>query len=189
VLFPNVCSRFFVSRRQERQAHSQAFHGAASTLLGHHPQCSGYSGHVFTLGRKVFCATCSGLLLGAVLALVGVCVFFFGGWEITQNAVAAVVVGVVGVALGLVQSPLPVLQGRGAVRLFTSVFFVVGAFLILLGVEELAHNVSLDFFVVALSVFWLVTRISFSSWDHERICFRCRSESCEFRKDLWKKDF
>lgn len=188
VLFPDSCSRFFVSSRHERVSRSKGFHGAGSTLLGHHPQCRGYSGHVFTVGRKVFCATCSGLFLGALLALVGVGVFFFGGWRIALNAVVAVVVGVVGVALGLLQSPLPVLQNN-VMRLFTSIFFVVGAFLILLGVEELAQNVSLDFFVVALSVFWLVTRISFSSWDHERICFRCRSESCGFKKDLWKKDF
>ncbi len=189
VLFPDACSRFFVSGSQKNVARSRVFHGAGSTLIGHHPQCGGYSGHVFTVGQKVFCAACSGLFIGALLALVGIGVFFFGGWRIAQSAAVIVVVGVVGVALGLLQSPLPVLQKSSVVRLFTSVFFVVGAFLILLGIEELAHNVSLDLFVVALSVFWLVTRISFSSWDHERICFRCRSESCGFKRDLGKKDF
>jgi len=94
-----------------------------------------------------------------------------------------VVVGVVGVSLGLLQSSLPTLQ-KGVVRLFTGAFFVVGTFLILLGIEELTHNVSLDLFIVALSVFWLVTRISLSQRDHERICSRCNPESCGFKRDL-----
>lgn len=182
VLFPNACSGFFAAGRQEKGSHLRISRGAASVLRGHHPQCSGYSVHVFTVGRRVFCATCSGLFLGALFVLPGVCMFFFGNWQIGQNAVLAVVVGVVGVALGLLQSSVPVLQ-NSVVRLFAGVFFVVGAFLILLGIEELNRNVSLDFFIVVLSIFWLVTRISFSQWDHERICSRCASQSCSLRSN------
>jgi len=183
VLFPSTCSRSFVAGRKEKGDHSRISHATASTLLGHHPQCSGYSAHVFSVGRRVFCATCSGLFLGAFFALLGVGAFFFGNWQIRHNAASAVVVGVVGVSLGLLQSSLPTLQ-KGVVRLFTGAFFVVGTFLILLGIEELTHNVSLDLFIVALSVFWLVTRISLSQRDHERICSRCNPESCGFKRDL-----
>jgi hypothetical protein len=125
------------------------------------------------------------LFLGAVFALVGVGAYFFGNWQIGQNALPALAVGVVGVALGLLQSSLPI--QKGAMRLFTGSFFVAGAFLILSGIEELTHNVSIDFLVVALSVFWLMTKISFSKWDHGRICLQCTSETCDFKRDSRKK--
>jgi len=181
-LFPSTCSGFFVVGAKQKRLGLQVSHAASSNLRGHHPKCIPYSGHVFALGERTFCATCSGLFLGALFALVGDAAYFFGNWQIGQNAALAVAVGVVGVALGLAQSSLPILQ-RGVTRLFTGVFFVAGAFLILLGIEELTHSVSLELFVVALSVLWLVTKISLSKWDHERICERCASESCDLKKE------
>jgi hypothetical protein len=112
--------------------------------------------------------------------------YFFGSWQIGQNALLALTVGVVGVALGLLQSWLPI--QKGAMRLFTGAFFVAGAFLILSAIEELTHNVSTDFLVVALSVFWLMTKISFSKWDHSEICLRCTSETCDFKANSDKKE-
>jgi len=187
VLFPSSCSGFFAAGAKQKGLGAQVSHAASSTLRGHHPQCIHFSGHVFVVGERTFCATCSGLFLGALLALAGDGASFFFGWQVGQNAVVAVAVGVVGVSLGLAQSSLPILQ-RGVTRLFTGVFFVVGAFLILLGIEESSRSVSLDLFVVALSVLWLVTKISLSKRDHERICSRCPSESCDFKKNSGNSD-
>jgi len=187
VLFPNQCSRFFeVGKREKHQNRSFGFlrsglisHTTASTLRGHHPVCGRFSAHVFRLDGRMFCATCSGLFLGAFIALAGAAIDFFGNWSlgIGQNVFLAVVVGVAGVVFGLLQSPLPILQ-NSVTRLFSSAFFVVGAFLILAGIEELTHNTSVDFLMIFLSVFWLVTRISLSQWDHERICSQCTFNSC-----------
>lgn len=187
VFFPNTCSRFFdVGKKEKSQNRFFGFkrnvtisHKTSSTLHGHHPVCGHFSAHVFRLGGKMFCATCSGLFLGTLIALVGVALFFFGNWHMGQNASLMVLVGAVGVVLGLLQSPLPILQ-NSVIRLFSSAFFVAGTFLILISNEELAHNTSVDFFLVALSVFWLMTRISLSQWDHERICSKCTSDSCSF---------
>jgi hypothetical protein len=187
VFFPKTCSSFFdVGKREKRQNRFFGFkqnvsisHTTTSTLRGHHPLCGHFSAHVFRLGSRIFCATCSGLFLGALIALAGAGMFFFGNWQMGQNAFLAVLVGAVGVVLGLLQSPLPMLQ-NSVIRLFSSVFFVVGTFLILVGIEELAHNTSVDLFLVALSVLWLMTRISLSQWDHERICSKCASDSCSF---------
>lgn len=185
-LFPGRCSEVFTGNMKRRSAGPQVSHATASSLRGHHPECSQYLGHVLTIGRKVHCATCSGLFSGAVVALAGTGASFFWNWQIGQNALLALAFGVVGVALGLLQSSLPV--QKGAMRLFTGAFFVAGAFLILSSIEELTHNVSMDFFVVALSVFWLMTKISFSKWDHERICLQCASETCDFKTDSDKKE-
>jgi len=185
VFFPNLCSRFSYIRRREI-SHNGFFdfkksasisHSKVSTLRGHHPQCGRFSAHIFHLSHWTFCATCSGLFLGAVVVLPAVGMYFFWTWQIGKNALLAVLFGTFGVVLGLLQSPLPILQ-NSAIRLFTSAYFTAGTFLILLGNEELAHSVSIDLFLVALSVLWLMTRISLSQWDHERVCSRCTLESC-----------
>jgi len=172
VFFPNSCSRFVGFKRTMPTSHA-----TSTTLHGHHPQCERFSAHVFSLGSRIFCATCSGLLLGALIVLIGVVMYFFGNLQVGQNALLAVLVGAVGVILGLLQSPLPTLQ-RNTIRLFSSVFFVVGTFLILVGIEELTHNTSVDLFLVFLSIFWLFTRISLSQWDHQRICSECTLDYC-----------
>jgi hypothetical protein len=185
VFFPNQCSRFFDMGKREKnpnrffgfKRNASISHTTTSTLRGHHPQCGRFSTHVFGLGEWIFCATCSGLFSGAVFALVGVALYFFGNLQVGQNAFRMVLVGAVGVVFGLLQSPLPMLQ-NGFIRLFSSAFFIVGTFLILVGIEELAHSTSVDFFFVVLSVFWLMTRISLSQWDHERVCSKCPLDSC-----------
>jgi len=178
VFFPNKCSRSFHLKKAEKHK-NKVSQATPSVLRGHHPMCGRFSTHVFLLGGKMFCATCSGLFIGAMIVLVGIALFFFGNWQMGENAVLMVLAGAVGVTLGLLQSPLPMLQ-NSVIRLFSSAFFVVGTFLILVGVEELARNTSVDLFFVALSVFWLMTRISLSQWDHERICSICTLDSCSF---------
>ena len=182
-LSPNTCSKSFAIRGKKKKQNPLFSHASASALRGHHPQCNHFSRHVFRVSGRVFCATCSGLFLGALFALVGVAACFFGSWQIGQNAIVTVAVGAAGVALGLIQSPLPVLQS-GVMRLFTGAFFVAGAFLVLLGIEESTRSVSLDLLIVALSILWLATKISLSQWDHERICSRCTSDSCDYRMGL-----
>jgi len=187
VFFPTKCSRFFDVGKRDK--HPNRFFGfklggsisrtPSSTLRGHHPQCGRFSVHVFRLGSRMFCATCSGLFLGALFVLVGVVLYFFGNLQMEQNALLAVLVGAFGVILGLLQSLLSILQ-NSIIRLFSSAFFVVGTFLILIGNEELAHNTSVDLFLIVLSVLWLMTRISLSQWDHERICSKCILDSCSF---------
>jgi hypothetical protein len=180
VFFPNLCSRFFDVGKREKNTNSFfGFKRDGPPLLGHHPQCGRYSAHVFRLGNRLLCATCSGLFLGALIVLVGLPLYFLGNWQVGQNAFLAVLVGSVGVVLGLLQSPLPILQ-KSIIRVFSSAFFVVGSLFILVGVEELAHNTEVDLFIVALSVLWLMTRIALSQWDHERICSRCTRDSCSY---------
>jgi len=185
VFFPNQCSRSFDLGKREKHPHRFFGFGqtmsdssaTALTLRGHHPMCGRFSAHVYRLRGTILCATCSGLFLGATIVLAGVGLYFFGNLQMGSNAFVAVLAGVLGVVLGLLQSPLPLLQSSFT-RLFSSAFFVVGTFLILAGIEELARNVSVDLLFVALSVFWLLTRIALSQWDHERICSECTLDSC-----------
>ncbi len=186
VLFPYSCSNLFsVDKREQHQKRevltydSMFSHDDALALRGHHPTCGYFSSHVFRLSGRTFCATCSGLLLGAIIALAGIALCFSGNWQLGQNAFVAVFFGIVGVMAGVLQSFLHIFQSS-VIRLFTSISFVLGTFLILVGLEELAHNTSADLFVISLSIFWITTRISLSKRDHNIICSKCALNSCGF---------
>jgi hypothetical protein len=193
VILPNKCSRGFSYGEERRRGWvSFAFKRGSTTsdgdslvLRGHHPVCDVFSSHVFDLGGRRFCATCSGLLLGALVALGGVGLYFFGGYRVGQDAFGLLWVGVLGVIVGLLQSPLIRVQ-RSFVRVMSGALLAVGALLILVTVDELVGDFFLDIFLVFLSVLWLVTRISFSQWEHEKMCSACGSASCEIRRGMKK---
>ena len=179
VFFPKRCSGVFDFRKDEKGSRSYlnqfASHGTSSTVKGHHPDCESFSTHVFRVGNRTFCTACTGLLLGGLSALAGTVLYFFSNWHVEQGSSLLVWVGILGVGFGLFQ-----FKFRGIVRLFLNAFFAFGAFLILIGVDELVRSVTVDLFLIALTLFWLFTRISLSQWDHERICHACKVATCEF---------
>jgi hypothetical protein len=177
VLYPDSCSGFLGFKKRGEYVHSFR-RSRVLALRGHHPTCEPYSTHVIRIGDRRFCATCSGLLVGAIVVLVGIGLFFFGNLRIGEKPFIPVSVGAVGVMAGLLY---PVVSPRfhdGFTRFFASVFFVVGSFLIIASMEEVANSTSIDFFFVALSVLWLATKMSLSQWEHRRTCARCSLGSC-----------
>jgi len=177
VFYPKRCSRAFDFRKKKPSRFylvKFVSHGTSSTLQGHHPDCENFTAHVFQIGQKTFCAACTGLLLGGLSAFVGTLLYFFTNWRVEPNSSLVVWVGVLGVGFGLFQ-----LGFRSFIRLFLNLFFVLGTFFILIGVDELVHSVAVDLFFVALTLFWLSTRISLSQWDHKRICYNCKVATCE----------
>jgi len=179
VFFPKKCSGVFDFRKDEKSSRSYlnhfASHGTSSRVKGHHPDCGSFSAHVFRMGNRTFCIACTGLLLGGLSALAGTILYFFVNWRVEQGSSLLVWVGILGVSFGLFQ-----FKFRGIVRLFLNTFFAFGVFLILIGVDELVRSVTVDLFLIAITLFWLFTRISLSQWDHERICYACRVSTCEF---------
>ena len=149
-----------------------------SEMGGHHPSCENFSPHVFQIGDRRVCVACTGLTIGGVLALVGTFLYFFANWRVGQSNVV-VLFGLLGVILGLFQFRAK----QHLVRFSLNVFFVLGSFLVLIGVDGLTQSVFVDFFLVALIVFWLFTRVLISQWDHERICVACDVVVCEFLKN------
>jgi ABC-type multidrug transport system fused ATPase/permease subunit len=179
VFFPTQCSRVFDFGKEEKPSRFYlgkfASHGTSSTLQGHHPNCENFAAHVFRIGDRTFCVACTGLLLGGFSALVGTLLYFFSNWSVEPSSSLMVWAGVLGVGFGLFQ-----FKFRSFVRLFLNIFFVLGTFFILTGVDKLVQSVTVDLFLVALTLFWLFTRISLSQWDHERICYTCKVATCEF---------
>ncbi|MBS7648083.1 MAG: hypothetical protein QXR06_04620 [Candidatus Bathyarchaeia archaeon] len=173
VFFPKKCSKTI--RKSERMKAPQGEdeglspQGEPVNFRGHHPDCRSFADHIIHMKGRIFCAACTGLLIGALLVLAETFFYFFMEWcFLGQLGLWAVFAGQVGVALGLFQ-----FRFRGFTRSALNAFFVLACFLILAGVDSLAENVLFDLYVVGLIVFWLFTRILTSQWDHLRICKAC----------------
>jgi hypothetical protein len=117
------------------------------------------------------------LLLGGLIAIIGTVFYFFDGWHAEGISFPLVLIGVIGVAFGFIQ-----LEFRSFVRLMLNTLFVLGAFLILVGIDELAKSLFVELLLAAFIVFWILTRIQISQWDHWRICSGCKLP-CE----VWEK--
>jgi len=184
VFFPRKCSQTFFGKRRETHAMELSDPKSFSTLFGlkivhgHHPACEGLASHEFQIGNKTFCAACTGLLLGALIALVGTAMYFFADLQVEQEGLL-IAIGMLGVALGLLQFLL--FEARGFLRLLLNTFFVLGSSSVLVGVDGLVHGLFADLFLVFMIVFWLYTRILLSQWNHARICRTCGTP-CKFRE-------
>jgi len=182
VFLPKKCSGLFHVKKHDLGS----FQDSVSkenffTIVGHHPNCGNFSAHTFQVGNIRLCGGCTGLFLGLLGALVGTAVYFFGNSHVAQIAHTTLWAGVLGVASGLLQHLL-VNVSKSFVRLFLNSFFVLGTFLILIGIDELTQSLVIDLFLIALSLFWLYTRISLSEWSHKKICCSCKVVSCRFRR-------
>jgi hypothetical protein len=186
VLSPKECSKIFYHRKERdslgRQHNYQESHVASSgtsfilglkIVHGHHPSCERFSSHEFRIRDKTFCTGCTGLLLGASISLLGAPIYFSNDSFVPPFLVG---IGLLGVALGLLL-PLFNLQ-RIVLRLSLNALFVFGVFLMLIGIDSLVQSLFIDLFLILSSIFWLLTRMSLSQWNHKRICHECKNK-CE----------
>ena len=188
-LFPKECSGALHFKKEEMTVNKcngsreskLASHRVRFALRGHHPNCGNFSAHVFKISNRTFCTSCTGLLLGALVTLVVTILYFFNGWQIGKESLPTVYFGILGVSFGLLQFPL-FKNRKSPLRFLLNSFFVLGALLILVGIDALIHSITLDLFLILLIVFWIFTRISLSQWDHKRICYACNVTTCEFRR-------
>jgi len=188
-LFPKKCSGTFHFKKEGMTVNKSNSSGESKlpsyrvgfALRGHHPDCGNFYTHVFKISNRTFCTSCTGLLLGALVTLVATILYVFNGWQIGQESLLTVYFGILGVGFGLLQFPL-FKNRKSPLRFLLNSFFVLGAFLILTGIDALVHSTTLDLFLILLIVFWISTRISLSQWDHKRICYACKVTTCEFRK-------
>jgi len=165
---PKQCSRMSHFRKEKPKILSSE---RSSNIKGHHPTCGKFSAHIIPFRNYVICAACAGLTFGALIALVGGFLYFFTELYIFNNNFITVIIGIMGLIFGFFQ-----LKFKGIFRLVSNLFFVVGAFLILIGIDKLAKGLVVDLFVIMLILFWLYTRILLSKWDHSQICRKCTAK-------------
>ena len=165
-LSPRHCSDPSHFRKDKMDSASQK---VSVTSKGHHPICKEFSAHVIRTKSHILCAACTGLFLGALTTLLGTAFYFFNEWSIKGISFTVVLLGIGGLVLGFLQ-----LKFSSFIRLIMNIFFVAGAFLILVGIDAIIESLFIDFFVIAFIIFWIFTRIQLSRWDHQRICDRCK---------------
>ena len=135
---------------------------------GHHPDCGRFSSHTIQFRGNSYCAACTGLLIGGVMAMSVTVLYFFLGLNAEAIGFPAVLAGQFGPALGLMQ-----FKFKSWIRLSANVLFVLGSCLILIGIDKLVHNVLVDVYLTGLILVWILTRVMISQWDHYRICLVC----------------
>ncbi len=162
-LFPKKCSKLLF--KEEGNAESPQ-----RKVKGHHPDCEAFSTHVVRIRGHTLCAACTGLLIGGISAMLFSTAYFSGFLSLGEAVSQLILIGVLGVVLVFLGQMV-----KGFTRLLLNMFFPIGSMLILIGVDKLFENVFLDIFLNALIVFWILTRITVSSWSHSKTCSKCKS--------------
>jgi protein-S-isoprenylcysteine O-methyltransferase Ste14 len=147
-------------------------HGAtrSSRLVGHHPDCPKFSGHVLRMRGRGLCAGCTGLALGAVSAITGGLLYFFGGLSVGDPSIFFYT-GALLVALGLVQHFID--MDSPLFHLVLNVALVFGAFMLAASLRELDASFYVEAYLLASILFWVAARIRVSQEEHFRVCSRC----------------
>lgn len=178
--FPRKCSEQSGPQREKGStASARALdrrNDVEFNIKGHHPNCGEFSAHIIQTRGRTICAACTGLFLGALIAILGTILYFFLEWEYGQFSSAVVPLGSIGVTIGFFQ-----LEFKGITRSALNTLFVIGAYLILAGVDMLSRNVLLDIYVIGLIFSWIWTRTLLSQWDHSRVCRSCKLD-CELKE-------
>jgi len=184
-LSPSRCSRIlhFKKPPTKSSGETQQINKEESrlTLRGHHPSCGMFSSHVLRLGRKVYCAGCMGLITGAFAATVGDFLYFFAGLDARGASTLIFWLGFAGVACGLLQYNL--VMDRSNVHFVLNVTFVLGAFFLLVGVNEASGSLVLNLYLLTLIIFWIITRIALSQAEHRKMCSGCNLKPCSLSFD------
>jgi hypothetical protein len=87
--------------------------------------------------------------------------------------------GLAGVAIGLLQYEL--FTNKASLHFLLNVIFVVGAFLLLVGVSEMNSSLSLGIYFLLVILFLINVRSTLSRLEHEKKCATCNVEDCSMK--------
>ncbi len=148
----------------------------AKTFLGHHPVCGQFYSHTLQFRGKTYCAACTGLVTGAVIVILGILLYLLTGLP-TENTIWLIFwLGFLGVTCGLLQFHLH--MNRGVHHFLLNLIFVLGVFLLFIGISEANSSLFMDFYLLALTIYWINTLINLSELEHKKTCSACGLEAC-----------
>jgi hypothetical protein len=180
-VFPSKCVNilhFKSSNGSSQKAHTVG-ERTGGKFRGHHPICQHFTSHVLQMNKTTVCAGCTGLILGAVISIVGSIFYFF--LHISLGAMGLLfLLGFLGILIGLLQYHLPYIH-QSTTHLLVNGAFVVSAFLLLIGVDAITQNIFLELYLLLIILFWIITRITLSQFEHKRICTKCTLKNCTYK--------
>ena len=177
-LSPGKCSKVHGIRTNVALMNSEDKIGFPVSSEGHHPDCGRFSDHIVRFRGHSYCAACTGLFIGGIIAIILTSLCFFFRLNAGPFGFPAVLAGQFGLVSGLTQFKL-----RGWTRSATNVLFVLGGSLLLFGIDQLVGSVFIDTYVIGLIILWVLTRVMISEWDHRRICLNCNF-SCAAERSI-----
>ena len=172
---PKACLATHKMQMIETSKDSEVKTDSPVSTEGHHPNCGRFSSHTIQFKGTSYCAACTGLLIGGIMAMSLTVLYFFSGLSAELIGFPALLTGLLAPVLGLMQFKV-----KGWTRLSANVLFPLGSCLMLIGIDQLVHSVFVDVYLTGLILVWIITRVMLSQWDHYRIClmcgFSCRTE-------------
>jgi hypothetical protein len=167
-LSPRRCSASFNTHVPKSTSIQNSKTVSSVGSKAHHPNCGKFSAHTIRFRRTLYCAACTGLVVGASLAVALSVAYFLLGLSIGGSDLVFMAVGSLGPLVGFIQ-----FMFKGWARVAANAFFVFGTSLIVIGIDLHIGSFFVDLYMMGLVVFWIMTRMAVSQWDHSRICSIC----------------
>jgi hypothetical protein len=143
-------------------------------LQGHHPTCGRFIHHTISYKKKIYCAGCLGLTIGAILAYI-IIILYLGG-IIHLSSVNACIVLVISLFLIIHgYTELFWLRSNELYHTITNMFFILGFALLVLAILERTNNITYGVISIIFSILWIDARIYLSRLKHQQICRQCPS--------------
>lgn len=137
-------------------------------IVGHHPECEKYNPNRIQFAGRSVCAACSGLLVGAVVALGAAGNYFFIGIPSGVGSVMLLLLCESFMLVGVAQ-----IFFKSYIKVIMNLLFVIGSAIALIEVDLLAHSLLLDLYMLGLIAFMLWLRIALSEGHNRRTCQNC----------------
>lgn len=141
-----------------------------SRFRGHHPICSKFKNHVLHWKERTLCSGCTGLAIGAMLAIIYSFFYIISG-ELLREKSVLFWIGFMLVGLGLIQHFID--MGFPIIHLILNIFLVLGSSMLLFYMDSIGVGISLASFQLSLILFWIITRIRLSQHEHVKVCIKC----------------
>ncbi len=128
-----------------------------------------------------YCAGCTGLFIGALIAVIGTIIYNFYGISDAHDGRLIFFIGFITLFVYLFQDLLLDINLNLA-KFFFNMILVLGSFMILIGINELNSNIFIQLFFMVLVFIWIFGRIASSEKKHNEICDKCTTKSyCNYR--------
>lgn len=150
---------------------------SSNNFKGHHPDCNNFKNHTYIFRGKKYCAGCSGLFLGALIAIIGIIIYYLYGINNENTGQIIFLIGFIIVLVSLLQNFLLNININVS-KFFFNFILVIGSFLIMIGFSILQSSLFIQSYFLVLVFIWILARISSSERNHNKICNDCSNEPC-----------
>ena len=151
------------------------------SLRSHHPDCDNFKPHTYTLMGKKYCAGCTGLFIGALIAVIGTGIYYFYIISFGTGGELIFFMGFVSVLVALLQNFFWKIN-LNIGKFFFNLILVIGSFLLLVSINEMNEGLFVHLYFLVLVTIFILARISSSEKNHTIICDECRvGSSCIYR--------